>query len=213
MLNLELNINNVLDAAQKGVRAKTDSVLIQLKEIIYKDPFVLWNEDESLIGLSKCCMLMVFYDLFDDEETEIALIQYAYVYLSRAYELQNIGEEKITEKQFLVLRDRIALLDSYTDSFTHTIAGFYLKSGYKVGDDAYLGALQLANYKISNMIVFDIFSCESWAQDLQNDEYLIEVSNRIEDNQKLRKNEIMEAAFLHHKLFDAILSDMKEIAD
>lgn len=174
-------------------------------------PWLLWNFKE-IAELGRACFVMLHYDIFDDEDTEITIAHLSYLFISRGIEIE-IGllkEEKGTPSRFFdITRDRIMLLNEYTDSFTHTTANFLLKDKPKPTKEEKQFALQIANYKLPLLLLYDLLNIELYFKDYQNDSYLIEVGNTIESDYKADRKTIGEAGWIHQNLYKFIYEKVK----
>ena len=200
---LKKEIVTALDYSQKGKIAKAKDSLLKVYEIIRKEPAVLWN-DVEVAQLGKIFIVMNHFDLFEDEDTNISIVHLAYLFLSRAFELEkkNIDSEGINNYSgplFEILKDRIMIFENCYDSFTHSIAEFYKPKGKDFSPEELDKLHKYVNYKIPLLQYFDLMYIEKYYDELLDNSYLIEIANKIE--LEFSEDDLKEAQQLHEILY------------
>jgi hypothetical protein len=209
---LKAAIETAYQLGKAGKRAKASKELRKIYELIVLNPFLFW-EDVAISQLGKCFILILHYEIFDDEETNIRIAHYTYLFITRAIELiQNEPDlqENSKDRFFLIYKDRILLVNTFSDSFTHTIARFFQKKDSKPTEEEIKASIQLANQSIPLIVQHDLLNLEILYDDFKNDPFLIETANNLEARYSYDRNKINDAAVLHKLLYNSIRKKVLE---
>lgn len=203
---ISLSVETILRDAERGARTKADPALKALYVNIKKSPFVLWD-DSSVADLAKCCILMLHYDLFDDETTEIAIAHLAYVYVSRAIDLENArlkkGETNV-DNFIRIIKERVLLFELFAEYFRHSVAVFYQRNPFKVTPEELQKSLQITDLMLERFISYDLHIC-----DLLTNSAVSTIEQSANDY-VFSKIELQEIGFIHAKLFELIFAKIED---
>ncbi len=208
MIFTEKNIVPIVeDAIDLGQQGKIKSCKEKLRTIyscIKENPSILW-ETPHIASMGKSIILMIHLDLFDDEEENIELAHWAYLFISKGLHQELSQPTPDTAKCFMLHRDRIILLKSFDDFFVDSLRAFYYSDKLNCDMDTYLEQRRVVLTRIPLLILSDIYEIEQMYENLNNDTYLLEVANYLEKELVVTKEELEEASLLHRVLYQYLI--------
>lgn len=201
-----------LENAEQGKLAEAKKYFSALHTIIEEFPHILWKDPEVYM-LGKAYLVMYHIDLFDDEETNIALAHLALLFTKRGIQL--LLESNIMQSEtggsivFDAMKNEIVIYKSCEDCFTHSIANFY-KPKSATSDEVSLASIQLAN-RVIPYIQYDLLlKIEEFFESFQDDEYLEELCNEIESTyDNITDMLLVEANNVQKLLYHHIIGQVK----
>ncbi len=208
MASTQKNITSaVLSAIDLGQQGKIKACKEQLQTIyscIKGQPFLLWDT-EFTASMGKAIVLMIHFDLIDDEDENINLAHWAYLFISKGIntELQKTSPDNL--KLFSFRKDRVILLKSFDDFFVDSLRTVYYSDNLTNDMDTYLEHRKVVLSRIPLLILSDIYHIEQQHPNLNNDTYLLEVANYLEQDMEITTEELKEGNLLHQVLFQYIL--------
>jgi len=207
---LRATISEAIELGQNGkIRAGKEALRFIYKEI-KEDPFVLWN-DAFVSQLGKSIIMMIHWDLIDEEEENIGLAHLAYLYISKAIEAEEKRSPEVdTCELFRLRKDRIIVMKSFDDFFVDSLQDFYF-SDNKAGDlDTHNEQRKIVLARLPFMQFSDIYHIEQDYPNLRDDEFLLDLANYIEHEQEFTNEHLKEAFLLHQILFKSTFEKLKK---
>lgn len=207
--NLRATISEAIELGQNGKIRAGKIALKTIYQEIKKDPFVLWN-DTFISQLGKSIIIMIHWDLIDDEEENIGLAHLAYLYISKAIEQEeNLHSETDSCELFRLRRDRIIIMKSFDDFFVDSLQDFYFSDNKADNLDSHNQQRKIVLARIPFMQFSDIYNIEQDYPNLRDDEFLLDLANYIEHEQEFTDENLKEAFLLHKILFKHTYEKLK----
>ena len=202
-------INKVLEFSGEGKQAKAQHILPFVYESVMQYPQLLWDNKE-IWKIAKALLVMHHYDMIDDEDEEIKLLQMAFVFSQRAIELSAPNEgDAADEDYFHALHTQIMLLSSCQDYYTTTIADLCSKP--EMTDEERLIANRIANRIIPVIAYNMIVKVDDTFEDFHNDSLLAEMCNKFElENPDITPKQLDDAIKIHKMLIRTYLEHFKK---
>jgi hypothetical protein len=203
----------ILQAIEKGQNGKIRACNKDLNAIyksIKKDPFLLW-EDASISQLGKAIIMMLHFDLIDDEEKNIGLAHLSYLFITRGIEKEeSLAPEEDPAELFRMRKDRIILLKSCDDSFVDSLQEFYFADSKAEDLDTNNDQRKAVLSRLPYLQFADIHLIEQEYENLRNDEYLLETANFIEYENEIGDENLQEGLLLQKILYKHTHQKLKE---
>lgn len=202
-------INKVLEFSGEGKQAKAQHILPFVYESVMQYPQLLWDNKE-IWKIAKALLVMHHYDMIDDEDEEIKMLQMAFVFSQRAIELSAPNEgDTADEDYFHALHTQIMLLSSCQDYYTTTIADLCSKP--EMTDEERLIANRIANRIIPVIAYNMIVKVDDTFEDFHNDSLLAEMCNKFElENPDITPKQLDDAIKIHKMLIRTYLEHFKK---
>ncbi|RUT80015.1 hypothetical protein [Ancylomarina longa] len=204
-------VTEAIDLGQNGKIRDSKIALRKIYQILKKDPFILW-EDIMVSQLGKSIIMMIHWDLLEEEEENIGLALLSYLYISKGIKREeNLNSEVDLCELFRLRKDRIILLKSCDDSFVDSLISFYFADKKATNLDTYNEQRKAVLSRLPYLQLSDIYLIEQDYPNLRNDEFLLELANYIESDHQDFSNENLKEAFLLHKvLYQQIYANLKD---
>ncbi|MBN2596315.1 hypothetical protein [Labilibaculum sp.] len=202
----------ILQAIEKGQNGKIRACNKDLNAIyliLKKDPFLLWD-DTAISQLGKAIIMMLHFDLIDDEEQNIGLAHLSYLFITRGIEKEeNLAPEEDPAELFRLRKDRIILMKSCDDSFVDSLQEFYFADNKAKDLDEYNDQRKAVLSRLPYLIFADIHLIEQEYQNLRDDVYLLETANFIEHENEMSDENLQEGLLLHKILYKHTYQKLK----
>lgn len=200
-------INKVLEFSGEGKQAKAQHILPFVYESIMQYPQLLWNNVE-VWKVAKSLLVMHHYDMIDEEDEELKMIQMAFVFSQRSIELCEIDVNAHKEDYFNALHTQIMLLSSCSDYFVDTLAELCSKT--VMTNEERTVALRLAN-RILPMLTYNVIvKVDDNFESFNNDAYLAEMCNKFElEHSDTTPKQLEDAKKIHKMLVHTYLKFFK----
>ena len=202
-------VNKVLEFSGEGKQAKAQHILPFVYESVMQYPQLLWNNKE-IWKIAKALLVMHHYDMIDDEDEEIKMLQMAFVFSQRAVELSEPDEGNAAEEDYFhALHTQIMLLSSCQDYYTTTIADLCSKP--EMSDEERMIANRIANRIIPVIAYNMIVKVDDTFEDFHNDSLLAEMCNKFElENPDITPKQLDDATKIHKMLIRTYLEHFKK---
>ena len=202
-------VNKVLEFSGEGKQAKAQHILPFVYESVMQYPQLLWDNKE-IWKIAKALLVMHHYDMIDDEDEEIKMLQMAFVFSQRAVELSEPEEgSPADDDYFHALHTQIMLLSSCQDYYTTTIADLCSKP--EMTDEERMIAHRIANRIIPVIAYNMIVKVDDTFEDFHNDSLLEEMCNKFElDNPDITSKQLDDAIKIHKMLIRTYLEHFKK---
>jgi len=203
-------VSEAIEQGQNGKIKDSNKALRKIYQILKKDPFILWD-DVMVSQLGKAIIMMLHWDLIEEEEKNIGLALLSYLFISKGIEREEkLHIEGNLCELFRLRKDRIILLKSSDDSFLDSLIAFYFADNKATNLDSYNEQRKAVLSRLPFLQLSDIYLIEQDYPNLRNDEFLLELANYIESDHPDFSNENLDEAFLLHKiLYQQIYSKFK----
>ena len=203
-------ISEAIDLGQNGKIRACKSALRQIYKSIKEDPFLLWN-DTFVSQLGKSIIMMIHWDLIDDEEENIGLAHLAYLYISKGIEKEeSLQSGSDTCELFRLRKDRIIVLKSFDDFFVDSLQEFYFADNKANNRDTYNEQRKAVLSRMPYMQFSDIYLIEQDYPNLRDDEFLLDLANFIEHDNEFTDENLKEAFLLHKILYKHTFEKLKK---
>ncbi|WP_372756114.1 hypothetical protein [Labilibaculum sp.] len=203
----------ILEAIENGQQGKVKACNENLRSIyktLKNEPFILW-EDVLISQLGKAIIMMLHFDLIDDEEQNIGLAHLSYLFITRGIEQEEkLAQELDTCELFRLRKDRVVLMKSFDDSFVDSLQEFYFSDTKAKNLDEYNEQRKTVLSRLPYLQFADIHLIEQDYSNLRNDEYLLEIANFIEHENEISKENLKEGLLLHKILYKHTYQKLKE---
>lgn len=199
--NIKLKIRESLSLINNGKQAKAKQNLKYIYAEIEKSPFILWD-DELISHLGKCIIIMIYLDLFDDEDANIKLAHLAFIYISKGIYMEETKTEDVSQEEiFRMRKDRVIILKSFDDFFVDSLISFYFSDNKAKDKDEHYKQRKIVLDKLPLLQHAEIKNIEDEYEDLRNDEFLVQTSNFIEYEASFTHEEFKEGQLLLELLY------------
>lgn len=207
---LRATISEAIELGKNGkIRTGKEALKIIYQEI-KNNPFVLW-EDSFVSQLGKSIIMMIHWDLIDEEEENIGLAHLAYLYISKAIDKEeNLQPETDSCELFRLRKDRIIVMKSFDDFFVDSLQDFYFSDNKANNLDSHNQQRKIVLARIPFMQFSDIYNIEQDYPNLRDDEFLLDLANYIEHEQEFTNENLKEAFLLHKILFKHTFEKLKK---
>ncbi len=202
--NITQAIVSAIEFGQQGYIKACKEQLRTIYAELQNNPLLLW-ETQWIDSLGKAVVFMIHLDLIDDEDKNIALAHWAYLFISKGIINEANSNEPDNEKLFQLRKERIILLKSFDDFFVDTLRSVYYPNSSDNDRDTYIEHRKIMLSRIPLLILSDIYHIEQQYQNLNNDEYLLEIANYLEQDLAITVEELKEAELLHQVLYKQII--------
>ncbi len=200
-------VNKVLEFSNEGKQAKAQHILPFVYESVMQYPTLLWNTPE-LWKLAKSLLVMHHYDLVEEEEEEIKMLQMALVMTQRAIELCETDKETNKEHYFNALHTQVLLLSTCPDYYEDTIAELCSKT--VMSEDERVIALRMANRILPRISYNVVVKVDDNFEDFNGDELLAEMCAQFEqENPDIQPKQLEDAQKIHAMLVRSYLKFFK----
>lgn len=208
--DLRATITEAIELGQNGKIRDGKLALRKIYQSIKKDPFVLWD-DSFVSQLGKAIIMMIHWDLIEDEEENMGLAHLAYLYISKAIEKEeSLKPESDACELFRLRKDRIIVLKSFDDFFVDSLMSFYFAENKAPDLDTYNEQRKAVLSRLPFMQLSEIYKIEQDYPNLRDDEFLLELSNYIEHDNEFTNENLKEALLLHQILYKYTYAKLKE---
>lgn len=202
----------ILQAIEKGQNGKIRACKEDLHSIykwIKKEPFLLWD-DVAISQLGKAIIMMLHFDLIDDEEQNIGLAHLSFLFVTRGIKREeSLAPEEDTDELFRLRKDRIILMKSCDDSFVDSLQEFYFSDSKAKDLDTHNEQRKAVLSRLPYLQFADIHLIEQDYKNLRDDEYLLEIANFIEHENEISDENLKEGLLLHKILYKHIYQKLK----
>ncbi|WP_282014314.1 hypothetical protein [Marinifilum flexuosum] len=203
-------VSAAIENGQNGKIKASKSALRDIYSTIKNNPFLLW-EDSYVSQLGKAIIMMIHWDMIDDEDENIGLAHLAYLYISKAIEKEeNIQPESDKCELFRLRKDRIIIMKSFDDFFVESLQNFYFADNKATDLDTYNEQRKAVLSRLPFMQFSDIYLIEQDYPNLRDDEFLLELANMIEHDQEFTNENLNEAFLLHKILYKFTYEELKK---
>ncbi|GAB7086159.1 hypothetical protein [Marinifilum fragile] len=203
-------ISAAIENGQSGKIKACKSALRNIYSTIKNDPFLLW-EDSYVSQLGKAIIMMIHWDMFDDEDENIGLAHLAYLYISKAIDKEeSLQPESDNCELFRLRKDRIIIMKSFDDFFVESLQNFYFADNKATDLDTYNEQRKAVLSRLPFMQFSDIYLIEQDYPNLRDDEFLLELANMIEHDQEFTNENLNEAFLLHKILYKFTYEELKK---
>jgi hypothetical protein len=203
----------LLEAIENGQQGKVRACNENLRAIyarLKNEPFIFW-EDALISQLGKAIIMMLHFDLIDDEEQNIGLAHLSYLFISRGIlREKSLTPEPDTSELFRLRKDRIILMKSFDDSFVDSLQEFYFSNTKAKDLDEYNEQRKAVLSRLPYLQFADIHLIEQDYNNLKNDEYLLEIANLIEHENEISEENLKEGFLLHKILYKHTYQKLKD---
>ncbi|MCQ2606788.1 MAG: hypothetical protein MJ204_09680 [Bacteroidales bacterium] len=200
-------VNKVLEFSNEGKQAKAQHILPFVYETTMQYPTLLWYTPE-IWKLAKSLLVMHHYDLVEDEDEEIQMLQMALVMTQRAVELCEADKDKNAEHYFNALQTQILLLSTCSDYFEDSIAEMCSKTVMSADERAV--ALRMANRILPRITYNVVVKVDDNFEDFNGDELLAEMCSQFEqENPDIQPKQLDDAQKIHSMLVHSYLKFFK----
>ncbi len=142
-------------------------------EIVKADPLIFYHDKNAKL-LGKTLMLVLLYNLSEDEEDLITAAHLSYFYLRQA------KKQSETDKEILEInKNAVALLSEFSDYFRHTVAMCYRGQDQNPSPDAFQRSLSIADMRSPLLEFLLLEEINLLFTDYNNDEFLIDRENIV----------------------------------
>lgn len=195
---LLISIEKALSFSEKGQTKKAQELLRFIYEITLKYPYLLWD-NTNVWKLGKCFLILYHYDMFDNEEQNLQLTKFAYIYNYRAISLLKKSESEFNQL-FNAFHSQSVLLSTCNDCFVHFIAQLY--SHANMSNEEYNISIKLAR-RVMPIISYDVLiQNDEIFPNFKNDSFLQELCNTLElENPDITENQLVEAGKIQKLLY------------
>ncbi|WP_421919056.1 hypothetical protein [Marinifilum sp.] len=203
-------VSSAIKSGQNGKIKACKSTLREIYAEIKSDPFLLWD-DTYVSQVGKAIIMMIHWDLIEDEDENIGLAHLAYLFISKAIEKEeSLKPESDKCELFRLRKDRIIIMKSFDDFFVESLQNFYF-ADHKASDlDTYNEQRKAVLSRLPFMQFSDIYLIEQDYPNLRDDEFLLELANMIEHEQEFTNENLKEAFLLHKILYKHTYEQLKE---
>ncbi|MDQ2179048.1 hypothetical protein [Marinifilum sp. D714] len=203
-------VSAAIENGQSGKIKACKSALNDIYTTIKNDPFLLW-EDSYVSQLGKAIIMMIHWDMIDDEDENIGLAHLAYLYISKAIEKEeSLQSESDNCELFRLRKDRIIIMKSFDDFFVESLQNFYFADNKATNLDTYNEQRKAVLSRLPFMQFSDIYLIEQDYPNLRDDEFLLELANLIEHDQEFTNENLNEAFLLHKILYKFTYEQLKK---
>ncbi len=200
-------VNKVLEFSNQGKQAKAQHILPFVYESVMQYPTLLWNNPE-LWKLAKSLLVMHHYDLVEDEDEEIKMLQMALVMTQRAIELCESDKEHNKGHYFNALHTQVLLLSTCPDYYEETIAELCSKT--VMSEEERVIALRMASRILPRISYNVIVKVDDNFEDFNGDELLAEMCAQFEqENPDIQLKQLDDAQKIHAMLVRSYLKFFK----
>jgi len=198
---LKFKIRESLSLVSEGKQAKAKQNLKYIYAEIEKSPFILWD-DEIISHIGKCIIIMIYLDIFDDEDINIKLAHLAFVYISKGiHSEESKGEDTCQDEIFRMRKDRLIILKSFDDFFVDSLISFYYSNDKAENQKEYYEQRKIVLEKLPVLQYAEINNIEQEYEDLKNDEFLLQTSNYLEYETEFEIDDLKEGQILLKLLY------------
>ncbi|MBO4778352.1 MAG: hypothetical protein J5588_07660 [Bacteroidales bacterium] len=200
-------VNSVLELSNEGKQAKAQHILPFVYQSVMEYPHILWNSAE-VWKVAKALLVMHHYDMIEEEEDELRMIQIAFVLCQRAIELCEKDMENNRDHYFNALHTQTMLLTSCSDYFADTIAELCSKT--VLSEEERAVALRLANRILPILSYNVVVKIDDAFENFNNDTYLAELCNSFElEHPDITPKQLDDAVKIHRMLVNKYLELFK----
>jgi len=174
-------VDKILQAGNRAHTLPLDTMLETLQTIIRKFPQLLWSHPH-IWKLAKAYAVMYHYDVREDEDENITLIEHAYIFAQRVIDLyEKSDSHKVTrEDYFAAMHTQVMLLSTCGDCYIPELSNLYTQEETESQSESYTIARQLS-YTMLEYIQYAIIDKITEQFDgLGNDEFLEHRCHEIE---------------------------------
>ena len=200
-------IDKVLEFVSEGKQAKAQHILPFVYESVMQYPNILWNTTQ-VWKIAKIFMVMHHYDMVEEEDDEIKMLQMALVYTQRAIELCEKDTKTNRNEYFNALHTQVMLYSSCSDYFETTIAELYSK--IVMTDEEKAISMRLAG-KVLPMLYYNVLvKIDDNFADFNGDSFLSEMCNNFElTHSEVTPKQLEDAEKIHKMLIRKYLEILK----
>jgi hypothetical protein len=199
-----------IENGQEGKIGASKKALNLIYTSLKENPFLLW--DDILISqLGKAIIMMIHWDLIEDEDENIGLAHLAYIFLSKGIEKEeSMQPESDLCELFRIRKDRVILLKSFDDFFVDSLQDFYFAENKAQDLEAYNEQRKAVLSRMPYMQFSDIYLIEQDYPNLRDDEFLLELANLLEHDTEFTNENLKEAFLLHKILYKHTIEKVKK---
>lgn len=184
--------------------------LQKLVVVVDEEPLLLWEDDE-ITRLAKAAVYVLFCDIIEDENEEIQWALRTFSYITQAL-VRARDAEASSDLLFEILRHRVMLMHSHDDFFFETFKYFLFHDA--TDSDQIPEEKELNMYlreRVAAIQYQDLITLERYVPNLNNDEFLNELVDEIEERYHFDKQQLAEAQLLSDTLFKFVWYQQKHL--
>jgi len=199
-------IDKILEFTNEGKQAKAQHILPFVYESVMQFPMILWDNPQ-VWKIAKVFLIMHHYDLIEDEDDEITMLQMALVYTQRAIELNE--KQPDADNLFQALHTQVLLYSTCADYYETTIADLYAKT--VMTDEERMISKRLAS-KVSPMLYYNtLVKIDDSFENFNNDSFLAEMCNAFElEHPDVTPKQLEDAVKIHRILIRTYCNLLKK---
>jgi hypothetical protein len=172
-------IDNILTAANAGNKKRVMQLFPTLNAVITEFPGILWHAPH-VWKLAKALLIIYHYDVLDDEDDSIQLVERAFMYAQRAVDIAEKQQGIVQNASYYeALHTQVVILSSCADCFAHSIADICAVKSHN--DREYIQTAFRFSHTIISLMQYAILEkMEEHFGDFSQDAYVAELCNHIE---------------------------------
>lgn len=199
-------VDKALELISEGKQAKAQHILPYIYESVMQFPNILWDNTQ-VWKIAKIFFVMHHYDMIEDEDEEIKMLQMALVYTQRAKELSESQCNTQPQDLFYALQTQTLLYSSCSDYYSGTIAELYSKT--VMSDEERAIANRLANRVLSIMSYNSVVQIDEHFENFNNDSFSEEICNQFElEHPEITPQQLDDAEKVHKMLIHTYLRSL-----
>lgn len=196
-------VDKALEMISEGKQAKAQHVLPFVYQSVMQFPNILWD-NVQVWKIAKIFFVMHHYDMIEDEDEEIKMLQMALVYTQRAKELCENQNNTHSQDYFSALQTQAILYSSCSDYYSGTIAELYSKTVMS-GEERVI-ANRLANRVLPIMSYNSVVKIDENFESFNNDSFSEEICNQFElEHPDITPKQLDDAEKIHKMLIHTYL--------
>ncbi len=191
-------VDKAMGMISEGKQAKAQHILPFIYQSVMQFPKILWD-NVQVWKIAKIFFVMHHYDMIDDEDEEIQMLQMALVYTQRAKELCEKQKDMHIQDYFYALQTQAILYSSCSDYYSGTIAELYSKTVMTAEER--MIANRLANRVLPIMSYNSVVKIDENFENFNNDSFSEEICNQFElEHPDITPNQLDDAEKIHKLL-------------
>lgn len=191
-------VDKAMEMISEGKQAKSQHILPYIYQSVLQFPNILWD-NVAVWKIAKIFFVMHHYDMIDEEDEEIKMLQMALVYTQRAKELCESQKNTHSQDYFYALQTQAILYSSCSDYYTSTIVELYSKT--VMSDEERMIANRLANRVLPIMSYNSVVKIDENFENFNNDSFLEEICNQFElEHSDITPKQLDDAEKIHKML-------------
>lgn len=173
--------------SQHGVPKPMRKALQAVFDLVGRFPLVLWDSPHAT-SLGKSLMLVVAYELYEEEEPLLQAAHLAYAYLRRGKDTA-----KDAEGVFEANKNLVVLLSELSDYLRHTVAMCYRGRNQHPSPEELTQSLSIANKRLPLLELMALEEIDNDLFEQRSDAYLIEREKFLAAEFQFVKEDVADA--------------------